>query len=552
LGRSGARQGWLYGPVTDLSLGCGLAYFFMAAVHLASGSRLSDAVPGGILILLFSLPHYGATLMRVYASAEDRAKYRLLAVHATGLLVVLLALGAHTAWVGSFLLTLYLTWSPWHYTGQNYGISLMLARRRGVEVAPDSKQWLYVSFVASYALAFFAMHGSQSDAAYAPVSHAAGGIRFLSLGIPHAIASWAIRAAGAIYVAALLGAAAVLLRKGGSIRALGPVAMLVVTQAAWFVMPVFLRSTGWLENVPGSESPFSAYGFLWIASAHAVQYLWITVYFATAGSGGVGRWTFLGKSALVGFAVWTLPGLAFAPQIFGGTTYDSGLALLVASVVNLHHFILDGAIWKLRDGRIAQVLLRSAPSAPTPPIASNHGLLRGLGWAAGILSVAVAAVGFWESEFGFRRAISAGDLDRARVAIQRFAWLGRDGASKRNWVARELASRGDYAGAEVQLGRALAIESSGTAHELLGLVREQQQRWGEALREYEASLAIVPDNELTRERRAAVFIELGDPASAATELEGVLASNPRNDRARALLVRARLALRGKQPGGRLD
>ena len=36
------------------------------------------------------------------------------------------------------------------------------------------------------------------------------------------------------------------------------------------------------------------------------------------------------------------------------------VVLLVASVVNLHHFVLDGAIWKLRDGRVARVLLRTA------------------------------------------------------------------------------------------------------------------------------------------------------------------------------------------------
>ena len=38
----------------------------------------------------------------------------------------------------------------------------------------------------------------------------------------------------------------------------------------------------------------------------------------------------------------------------------SPLAFLIfTALVNIHHFILDGAIWKLRDGRIATLLLNS-------------------------------------------------------------------------------------------------------------------------------------------------------------------------------------------------
>src|SRR6202022_4466149 len=33
--------------------------------------------------------------------------------------------------------------------------------------------------------------------------------------------------------------------------------------------------------------------------------------------------------------------------------------LIFSALVNIHHFILDGAIWKLRDGRIANLLLNS-------------------------------------------------------------------------------------------------------------------------------------------------------------------------------------------------
>ena len=55
-----------------------------------------------------------------------------------------------------------------------------------------------------------------------------------------------------------------------------------------------------------------------------------------------------------------------------------------------------------------------------------------------------------------------------------------------------------------------------------------------------------------RERRAAAKLELGDPESAVRELEGILARDPGEERARALLVRARLAVRAQRAGSGLD
>ncbi len=49
-------------------------------------------------------------------------------------------MGLYSPTVGSWLLTLNLTWSPWYYTSQNYGIVLTYLHRRGVDVTPDLKR----------------------------------------------------------------------------------------------------------------------------------------------------------------------------------------------------------------------------------------------------------------------------------------------------------------------------------------------------------------------------------------------------------------------------
>jgi len=62
------------------------------------------------------------------------------------------------------IFTLYLTWSPWHYSGQNYGIFLLFARRAGAQPDNRHRRALYSAFLLSYAILFSTstptVHGS--------------------------------------------------------------------------------------------------------------------------------------------------------------------------------------------------------------------------------------------------------------------------------------------------------------------------------------------------------------------------------------------------------
>src|SRR5690606_34681997 len=122
-----ARSPWLFGPAPDLLLGCGVAYAGVFALLALRGPELRALVPMGLVPLVYlvtSAPHYGATLLRVYERREDGRGYALFAVWATLALAGLFVAGLHSVALGSLILTLYLTWSPWHYSGQNYGIAV--------------------------------------------------------------------------------------------------------------------------------------------------------------------------------------------------------------------------------------------------------------------------------------------------------------------------------------------------------------------------------------------------------------------------------------------
>jgi hypothetical protein len=522
---------WLFGAVPDLLLGCGLGYLLVLALQGGMGVQwLAAWVPAGLLVMTASIPHYGATLLRVYESAEDRRKYVLFAVHVTVAVAILFAVGLRNALVGSLLLTLYLTWSPWHYSGQNYGVLLMLLRRRGVEISPAAKRWIYASFLLSFGLTVLAVHGMERGGVYAPGSYQGTAFRLMPLGIPGSVTALLLPAVAVAYGASLLVASALLLRKA-SARALLPGALILVTQAAWFVIPVVLRASG--VGADAAAGVYTAYAFIWIAAAHAVQYLWVSAYYARASGAARALLPYLGKTVLAGYAVWVLPALIFAPGLLGRLPYESGLAVLVAACVNLHHFILDGAIWKLRDGRVARFLLRPAESSgasrsqpdgslrPAPIGAARRRFrpLPVLVWGSGVLALVVSAVSFVEGDLGRQRALEAEDPVRLQRIVERLSWIGRDGPRVRQELAELLARSGDMAGARRELRRSVELFPNPWAWLSLGSLAELEGDWEAAQEAYQAALELREDHVHALYRSGVAWLHLGEPAKARDLLE---------------------------------
>ncbi|MBM4383428.1 MAG: hypothetical protein FJ091_08670 [Deltaproteobacteria bacterium] len=134
---------WLFGRWRDLLFGCGALYTLAFALLLAAGPEVRAAQPALLFPLLLtfaSMPHYGATLLRVYERSRDRRSYALFSLWATLAVAAWFLAGTLNAAAGAWLVTLYLTWSPWHYTGQNYGLAVMFLRRAGVAIEGEEKR----------------------------------------------------------------------------------------------------------------------------------------------------------------------------------------------------------------------------------------------------------------------------------------------------------------------------------------------------------------------------------------------------------------------------
>ncbi|MGA3093122.1 MAG: hypothetical protein ABSD75_31385 [Terriglobales bacterium] len=336
---------WIYHPWLDLVVGCGawsvplllFAYFSSAA------STLTWSVLFYVLSLFFNYPHYMATIYRAYHTKEDFEKYRIFTVHIT-LLVVLTAIFSHL-WVGAlpWVFTLYLTASPWHYSGQNYGLFMMFSRRAGAQPGAIERRALYAAFLISYAVLLLSIHTGPS-----------GDALFLSLDIPAAISSRAQILLAIAFVACSAFGLARLTSQAG-FRKMVPALTLFSTQCFWFVVPTLLAL---LQRF---QVPRSRYSTGVLAVMHSAQYLWITSYYASREAVVTPHrlwrpFSYFGILVVGGIALF-IPGPWLSSLVFHFDFTRS--FLLFTALVNVHHFILDGAIWKLRDGRIAALLVQS-------------------------------------------------------------------------------------------------------------------------------------------------------------------------------------------------
>src|SRR5580704_7626187 len=342
---SSAASAWLYGPWLDLVVGCGawsVPLLLLSYFSVASSTRVWS-VAFYALALFFNYPHYMATIYRAYHRAEDFHKYRVFTVYTTTL-ILLTGLLSHF-WLGilPWIFTIYLTWSPWHYSGQNYGLFMMFARRAGANPGKAARRALYGAFIVSYLVLFLEFHaGTSTD----PL--------FISLGIPPLVARWGQYGLGAVFVGLSTYSLSQLVRAIGW-RKLLPCLTLFSSQFLWFLLPAAM------SLFKGMEIPQSRYSSGVLAVMHAAQYLWITSYYARReASEASGRsWrplAYFGVLVAGGIALF-VPGPWLASRVFH---HDFSASFLIfTALVNLHHFILDGAIWKLRDGRIASLLLNS-------------------------------------------------------------------------------------------------------------------------------------------------------------------------------------------------
>ncbi len=464
---------WLYGAPIDLVIGCGLwslpllLVTYWAEPCFAGG--FATAFYG--LALVCNYPHYAATWYRACAQPADRRRYRQVLAW-SGLLTLagLLIVHAHPpllAWV----FTLYVFWSPWHYTGQNYGIALMFARRQGLTALDrTTTRWLWVAFALPYAMLLLAFNsGPSAD----PL--------LLSAGLPPAGVKVALVVLGTSFLAITFIIGQKLLRQHPW-PATGPTLALLATQALWFVPAAIIVLLG--------EAVFQVrYSSGMLALLHSAQYLWITSYYARREQGPQWQpWRYAAVLFAVGIALF-IPGPWAASLWFGLDFTTSFLAF--TALINIHHFILDGAVWKLREPQIAAVLVQDQTQHPSAE-ADGSGLLSPW-WRRFALAGAVVGLGLLAG-LDVVKFVLGGRVTDA-TALSQALKLNPNDALVAARLARLALAEGDRLRARDALERAIAINPyDAESQSMLGQMLIEQGEYDAAYQHYQAFHEHLPND----------------------------------------------------------
>jgi tetratricopeptide (TPR) repeat protein len=146
---------------------------------------------------------------------------------------------------------------------------------------------------------------------------------------------------------------------------------------------------------------------------------------------------------------------------------------------------------------------------------------------------------FWVGDLGFAEAMSRGEIRSARQAVERLAWLGRDGPGRRTELGRRFAREGDTERARAQFERSLALTPTVRGYLSLGLLHEQAGRWQAAASAYDSALTLDPEDGLLLFRSGRAWLESGRPERAVPLLERAAVIAPDEKQVALKLAQAR-------------
>ena len=330
-------------PAFDvLVIGGGLSLVLTAFFRTGLLSPATAALGLSLPVLLFTstLAHFASSTVRLYTKPDAFESHRFLTM---GLPLVTMGVLALAVWqpgaVGRHLQALYLTWSPYHYAAQAYGVAVMYCYRSGCALQPAEKTVLRVACFAPFLQNFLSASGAGLEW-FVPqtvfLDHPwlftvrgplVAGLQALAFLLPAGLFGWLYRQGRPLPLVSLLA---------------------VVANGVWWVVLVY------------------ADAFVWATVFHGLQYLALVLLFhvreQTARPGNrrsalYHAATFYALSLGLGYLLFQLWPFAFVAAGFGWAES----VLLVTATINVHHFVVDAYIWRLRKDPNYRVVT-SAPA----------------------------------------------------------------------------------------------------------------------------------------------------------------------------------------------
>lgn len=334
-------------PLFDyLVIGGGLS-LLLTAVILAEPSRgaIVDQATLPYFMLLSNSAHFAASTVRLYTKPGTYQTLPFLTtvfpLVALGLLLFSLLFAGS---IGPHVQALYLTWSPFHYAAQAYGLAVVYAYRSGCQLPAGDKRLLWWVSLLPF---FFAFVNDQGSGLHWLLPNGVlESSRFIALNdvLILALPYLAFAAAAVLFVKVARGVS-------GTLPIIS-ILMLAANAAWWCLLPQD--------------------AFVWATIFHGLQYLAIVAIFHVKDQMARKRnrhgplfhvASFYGMSLLLGYGLFSCLPWGFVLLGFGMV---ESIALSVAAV-NIHHFIVDAFIWRLKKGDSNRAVVESGrPPAASP------------------------------------------------------------------------------------------------------------------------------------------------------------------------------------------
>ena len=336
-------------PVFDtLIIGGGLSILVTALLSWGGrgfdpGSVQAALLPSLPLLIFFSnSAHFAASTVRLYTKPGAYRELRFLTLALPLVTFVVLSLAIAFAPVaGRPLQALYLTWSPYHYAAQAYGLAAMYCYRSGFPLQDSDKGLLRLACLTPFLHAFLN-------------SPTVGIDWFLPQGVLEAPTFVAGRSAlvgilGVLTFALPIGwfgRAALRERRAPPLISL----LTVVSNGLWWITLNYFHA------------------FYLATVFHGLQYLAVVAIFHVKDQESREAIPRGWLSPLLGFyaACLVVAYLLFQTLPFAFVALGFGLAeslLLVTAVINIHHFVVDAYIWRLRRDPNYSIVTGAEPAA---------------------------------------------------------------------------------------------------------------------------------------------------------------------------------------------
>jgi len=244
--------------------------------------------------------------------------------------------------LGLLLLATYLVWSPYHYSAQAYGLAVMYGYRASAPLDDAAKRGIWIACLAPFAWTLLQPAG----------------------GLGEVLRAWHVVAPAFVeQVRALVSQAL------EPIILFSPVALVIWLRVRHDVALPLISVVTIVSNAVWWTVFNILDAFLWATVFHGLQYLAIVTIFHVkdrlkdpTNRRGV-SWhavTFYVGCLALGYALFDI-----WPYAYAWAGYDlKRSTLLVTAAINIHHFVVDAYIWRLRrDPNYANVVEATQPLA---------------------------------------------------------------------------------------------------------------------------------------------------------------------------------------------